>query len=85
MLYNRDVMSDATKYVLPSAAGRILGLSTAYVRTLVSSGRLPAIVTESGVRILRLEDVLALKAERRRHPPVPGGLVARRRRARAAA
>jgi excisionase family DNA binding protein len=47
--------------LLLSEAARLLGLSSAAVRQLCDSGRLPAVRSEKGVRIIRREDVLILR------------------------
>jgi excisionase family DNA binding protein len=52
--------------LLSSAAAQILGVSAASVRDWVSSGKLPAIRTAGGWRVIRKKDVLSLAAERAR-------------------
>jgi excisionase family DNA binding protein len=45
-------------------AGRLLGLSGSRVRQLVDDGRVPAVKTARGVRLLRLQDVESLAKRR---------------------
>lgn len=48
----------------PADAARLLGVVPATVRQMALSGRLPALRTESGMRLFRREDVERLAAER---------------------
>lgn len=50
--------------LLPSAAGRMMGVSSAAIRTWIYSGKLPAITLSGGVRAIRREDLERLAAER---------------------
>ena len=50
----------------PAGASRILGVVPATVRQMAISGRLPAIQTESGMRLFRRDDVERLAVDRAR-------------------
>ncbi|NTX35856.1 helix-turn-helix domain-containing protein [Myxococcus sp. CA033] len=58
----------------PSEAGHVLGLSPDTVRVLCDKGRLPALRTMSGRRLVRRGDVERLAEERQRNarPPARG-------------
>ncbi|MFY2562946.1 helix-turn-helix domain-containing protein [Corallococcus terminator] len=58
----------------PTEAGHVLGLSSDTVRVLCDKGRLPALRTMSGRRLVRRADVERLAEERRRtvSPSVQG-------------
>ncbi|NTX04503.1 helix-turn-helix domain-containing protein [Myxococcus sp. CA051A] len=51
----------------PSEAGHVLGLSPDTVRVLCDKGRLPALRTMSGRRLVRRGDVERLAEERQRN------------------
>jgi excisionase family DNA binding protein len=51
----------------PAGAARILGVVPATVRQLAISGQLPAVRTESGMRLFHREDVERLAADRRQN------------------
>jgi len=60
------------RFLTPSEAGRLLGLTAASVRRLEREGTLPAAArTEGGIRLFRRPDVTALA--RRRASGKPGG------------
>ncbi len=54
----------AAQYLTTGEAGRILGVSSARVRQLVTAGQLPARRTVGGTHFIELADVLAVKALR---------------------
>ena len=58
----REVQPDMD--LLSADAGKVLAISTERVRQLADAGRLKYRRTLGGIRIFRMEDVLALKAER---------------------
>jgi len=55
----------------PGEAGAYLGISASATRWLIDTGRLPAVLTASGHRLVRQSEVERLRAdrERRRRPP----------------
>lgn len=46
--------------LLPSAAGRLLGVSAATIRNWIYSGKLPALRLSGGVRAIRREDLIRI-------------------------
>lgn len=50
--------------LMPSAAARLLGVSSAAIRTWVSAGKLPAVIASGGVRLIRREDLERFAAAR---------------------
>jgi excisionase family DNA binding protein len=60
----RDQTPDPDDLFLPSAAGRVLGVSADAVRTLIDAGKLPGRRLVGGMRAVRREDLERLAAER---------------------
>lgn len=60
---------DPEELLTPTEAGHVLGLSPDTVRVLCDKGRLPALRTMSGRRLVRRCDVERLAEERRRKAP----------------
>ena len=58
------MMRDDVDLLLPSAAGRLLGVSSTTIRNWIYAGKLPAIRLSGGVRAIRREDVEQLAGER---------------------
>lgn len=58
---------DPEELLTPTEAGHVLGLSPDTVRVLCDKGRLPALRTMSGRRLVRRGDVERLAEERRRN------------------
>ncbi len=54
------------RLLLPGEAGKVLGIGACRVRQLTNEGRLPAVITMSGRRLLREHDVLRFAEERKR-------------------
>ena len=57
-------MNDDVDLLLPSAAGRLLGVSSATIRNWIYAGKLPAIRLSGGVRAIRREDLERVAGER---------------------
>ena len=51
------MMRDDVDLLLPSAAGRLLGVSSTTIRNWIYAGKLPAIRLSGGVRAIRREDL----------------------------
>lgn len=68
---NRDTMSKTGKddLLLPSAAGRLLGVSSAAIRNWIYAGKLPALRLSGGVRVIRREDLERVAAQRASRGP----------------
>ncbi len=58
----------------PADAARILGVVPATVRLMAETGRLPALRTESGMRLFRREDVERLAAARTANDKRPSNI-----------
>jgi hypothetical protein len=65
-VYNHIMKNEQMEpdFFLPSAAGRIVGVSATMIRTWISSGRLHAIRLSGGVRAVRRADLERFAAER---------------------
>ncbi len=53
--------------LLPSAAGRLAGVSAAAVRMWIRAGKLPALTLSGGVRVVSRADLLRYMAARGTH------------------
>ncbi len=65
MLNPQDLTNREDELLLPSAAGREVGVCSASIRNWIASGRLPAIRLSGGVRAVRRGDLLRVAEERR--------------------
>lgn len=63
-------MSMATAFMTPGEAAEPLGVTPSGVRFLVDVGRLRAVRTRSGRRLIDAADVARMARERQRHPVI---------------